>query len=852
MWSVRHKIIVVLAMVVGLYTMLAYTFECAVIAPSYESLQQDFANKEVQRCKSLIESELAAIGRTVRDWSAWDYTYAFVANGNAEYITSNLNQSSFESNKFNVIYVLDTNGKIVWGRVFDAEKKSFIELPEFSQDVIYKRSALYKHPSTDSQRSGIYVTERCPVLLSSCPIITSERQGPIRGSIIIGRFLDEQHVKELATAFNMDFTVTAQKGPVTSAAVEAKDSSAHEHDGKNLRMFSSMPDILGSSVITIMATAGTPIAAKGQETVWLMTVSTLAGSIIMLVLTYWLLKRTIFTRLAKVDECIAAVTATHNLSMRVEIGGADELSRVAGNLNSMLERLGKAESDISEGEKRFRSAFFNAPFPIMIYADDGSIMQVNRKWAHVTGYGLEDTPTIDAWSEKAYGSDVAGDRRLGEHRVLKDGLCTIHTKSGKSLIWEFTSAVLGSTSDGRQLTILTAIDITAREVAEKRMHDNESQFRYLSENIPAVTYIGKIDLEATIVYISPQVRNYFGFSAEEFVRMPRARKNVIHPDDYDRVIKEYYRACSERRAFSCDYKALGRGGNIVWVHEEAQVMETSNGLMALGVMFDISQSKAFELKIREANARLIEADRVKTEFLVSVSHELRTPLTIFQNVISNAVANVYGPLPTALKENIGMCKESVARLSTVVSNFLDMSRLETNKTQLTLERFDLNAICQQIIKSSGVAASAKGIMLRCYPTAEPVCVSAEKDRLIQAITNLVTNGIESVPGAVGRVELYVKPQQGMVMVEVCDNGKGMEPSEMDKLFKHTDAGPEGTDPGLAITKELIELHKGNIRVESAVGHGTKFFVSLPLADYMPASEQQEDTGKQSTACVHGS
>jgi PAS domain S-box-containing protein len=852
MRSVRNKILIVLGAVLVVYMGLEWTVERAIIMPSFESIQREIEVKEMDRCKSLLDNELNSIGRTARDWSAWDDTYAFAANGNLEYIKSNLSQSTFESNKLNVIYMVDPNGKVVWGGVFDPVSKQFTDLPELSQKAIYERPGLYRHRSMESRKSGIFVAGRCPILLCSSPIITSERKGPIRGSVIMGRFLDKRYIDELGSAFKLDFTVSSPSEVTSAVAATPQGYLIYGNDKKSVDVVSVEPDILGSSKIAIKVRVQTQIAAKGRDTAMFMYVSTAIAIAITMCLMYWLLRRTFVTRLAKLDKCIAAVTASGDLSIRADVGGRDELGRMGSSLNGMLERLGDTEKALVKSDERFRSAFFGAPFPIMIYTDDGTVLQINRKWAQVTGYMPEETPTLDAWAMKAYGSSESPKGSVEKLRRLKDGLSVIRTKGGKTVMWQFTSASLGTTTDGKRLIISMAIDITDRDAAQRQLSESESRFRCMSENIPAVIYTGKIDREGTILYISPQVKTYFGFAAEELLRTPMARKSLIHPDDYEGVLKDYYKACSERRTFSCDYKALSRDGNIIWVHEEAQVIETAEGPVAQGVIFDVSRSKVLELKVSEANARLTEADRQRTEFMMNVSHELRTPLTVFKNVISNAVAGIYGPLPAALRDAFGMCEESISHLSHTVSDLLNMSVTGEDDIKLNFSRLDLNAVCQQVVQSAMAAAGVKGVAIKCHTACQPVYVSGDKDRLGEAMSNLVANAIKFSPEATGRVDVHVKPRHDMVIIEVRDNGKGIEPGDMEKLFRRPDqpekqAGSVEYENGLAISKEIVRLHKGKIWVESAHGLGATFSFSLPLADFMAVGEQQEEARQEQTA-----
>jgi PAS domain S-box-containing protein len=834
MTSVRRKIVFVLALILGLYAIGQCVFQMLVVMPSFRALQHDDGTTDGQRCKSLIESEIVAISRTAFDWSAWDDTYKFISDRNKEYAESNLTYDTFKSNKLNVFYIVDCNGAIVWGHAYDLATEAELTIPELSESAMHSSPRLCRPPSLEAQLSGIYRSSRGPILICSSPIITSKHEGPVLGVVIMGRFLDKEHVAELASAFKMDLAVS-QIDPAEGARVDLEGFQVEDGGPQTLRVNGAMADVFGRPAIRLALTVPTPITARGRSTALSSMVSSIVTSGLVLWLMYWLLKRIVLARLAKIDGCIANVSGTQDLSLRVDVGGSDELSRVATNLNGMLGRLGQAEEALGHSEERFRTAFLSAPFPIMIHASDGAIVQINERWLQLTGFSRDDIPTLDAWAQKACdGQGCLCDSAKGDV-AFKDGLFSVRTRNGNCLTWEFTSATCGLNPEGKRLTMSIAIDVTQREVARRLLSDSESRYRSLSENIPAVICTTKIDRCATVLYISPQVTRYFGYSAREFLRTPDVWKNIIYCEDYQRVMDEYYTCCTQRIPFTSDYRALGRDGNLIWMHQEASVVDTADGPVAQGVIFDIDHVKSLELQVRQANSKLLETDRLKTEFMINVSHELRTPLTIFRNVMSNAIANVYGPLSPALRTNIGICEESVGRLARIVSDFLDMSRIEANKLQLILRRVDMNDICQMVAKSMAPMAAARGTTIEVQPAAQPVLLTADRDRLVQVLTNLLGNAVKFVPENAGRIEVSVTPGEGKVIVAVRDNGKGIQPGDMERLFKrfvqleqHAGPGSHGTGLGLAISKELIALHGGEIWVESTPGTGSTFSFSLPL------------------------
>lgn len=587
MTSVRQKIVLVLAVVVGIYAIGQCAFQMFVLMPSFRTLQHDVAHTEIEQCKSLINSEIGAIARTAYDWSAWDDTYQFITDGNKQFIESNLNQDTFKSNKLNVLYIVDCNGRIAWGRAYDNAAEEEIELPELSQSELVKSPKLYRPTSLTAQLSGILTTSRCPILLCSSPIITSKREGPGRGVVIMGRFLDDERVAEMAKAFRMDLRVR-QIDSSESGVMMPEECMVVENGPESLKASTVMADIYGSPSSEITLNMPTPITAKGRSMAISGAVSGGLVAVLILCVIYWQLKRTVVARLAEIDDCMATVSSTQDLSVRVKVQGSDELTRVGENLNSMLGQLEEAKRAIGFSEERFRAAFIGSPFPIMIHGADGRILQVNERWAQLTGYTIRDLQSLDNWVSLACEEPNCLREVAPGVTGLKDGLCRIRTRNGHSLTWELTSATIGADIEGRRLTLCVAVDVTQREVSRRLLADSELRYRTLSENVPAVICTTKTDASATVLYISPQVASYFGYAPREFLGTANVWKNIIYCEDYARVMGEYHRCCQQRLPFACEYRAVGRDGDIVWMHHEAVVVETGDGPVAQGVIFDIT------------------------------------------------------------------------------------------------------------------------------------------------------------------------------------------------------------------------------------------------------------------------
>ena len=226
-------------------------------------------------------------------------------------------------------------------------------------------------------------------------------------------------------------------------------------------------------------------------------------------------------------------------------------------------------------------------------------------------------------------------------------------------------------------------------------------------------------------------------------------------------------------------------------------------------------------------------ENVRKEFVANVSHELRTPIASL-----SAAAEMLrrtGELPEAASELLMMIERNAERLRRLVEDLLDLSRIEARGLPLTLEPLAPSAIVQGLIDPLRARAEARRIALSITLPADLPLVRADRRALEQVLGNLLDNALKYASDG-ARVEMSGAALDGRVRLRVSDSGPGIEARHLPRLFERfyrVDAGRSrdlgGTGLGLSIVKHLVESMGGTVRVDSAVGRGTTFEVSLPAA-----------------------
>ena len=253
------------------------------------------------------------------------------------------------------------------------------------------------------------------------------------------------------------------------------------------------------------------------------------------------------------------------------------------------------------------------------------------------------------------------------------------------------------------------------------------------------------------------------------------------------------------------------------------------------------QERTRELSV--ANERLQEHDRRRTMFVSVASHELRTPMTAIRSFADNMLDGVAGAVSERQRTYLDRIGHNLNRLTRIINQLLDWSRLDLNKEILRLEPLSINQVAMVVVDSLRTVAAEKGVDLQIdSPEQLPMCY-ADRDKLEQILWNIVGNAVKFTPAG-GRVTVQFEPlADGMVQTSVTDTGCGIPSEQLDRIFNEfskvqsTMPTSQGAQLGLFITKSFITMHKGRIWVKSEVGAGSRFYFTLPTSSAEAATAQ---------------
>ncbi|HEY4689460.1 MAG TPA: GAF domain-containing protein [Anaerolineae bacterium] len=236
----------------------------------------------------------------------------------------------------------------------------------------------------------------------------------------------------------------------------------------------------------------------------------------------------------------------------------------------------------------------------------------------------------------------------------------------------------------------------------------------------------------------------------------------------------------------------------------------------------------------------VQADRTKSEFVSTVSHELRTPMTSIKGYADLLLMGAAGVLNENQERFLGIIKSNADRLSVLVDDLLDISRIETGRVVLDIKDVSMVTVIEQVVTTLRERIEQKGLAIHVdLPENDLIVVRGDQSRLIQILTNLISNAYKYTLRG-GSITVRARRVESMLRVEVQDTGIGISQADLLKVFDRffradTPVVQEvaGTGLGLAIVHSLIDMHGGKIWVDSEVGQGTTFSFSVPLAEALP-------------------
>jgi len=384
------------------------------------------------------------------------------------------------------------------------------------------------------------------------------------------------------------------------------------------------------------------------------------------------------------------------------------------------------------------------------------------------------------------------------------------------------------------------IYVLARDVTSEK--NDEHELRQREKQLTEAESIGRMGhwswkIGQEHMQWSREIYRIFGLDdTKEAVTLKRINA-MMHKEDMGRMTQVLQRAIIECNNYEMDFRIKRPDGDIRFVRCEGRchIDESGDVTELYGIMQDMTERMLHEKRLREAKNAAERAYHAKSQFLANMSHELRTPLNAVIGFSEMMQSQVFGELNEKYLEYVEGIHSSGAHLLDLITDILDMSKIEAGKYDLNLEDMDLHKSIEtalNMVKSRAADANVT-IDVGCE-LEESLEITADRRAVLQMLLNLLSNAIKfTKPG--GSVAISCAVKNAKVSVTVKDTGIGIPAHKLANITKPFEQvsssysrDHEGSGLGLAITKELAQMHKGALKITSKVGLGTTATITLPL------------------------
>ena len=622
--SLRRKtLIIILTTLVALIVIL-FVVSQTIFLRSATRLEEQDTRQNIERALNALSREIYHMESQVGDWAPWDDTYAFIDDASESYIQSNLIDTTFVNLGLNLMLFIDSSGQIVFGKAFDLQNEEEVLVPESVKEHLSADDLLTQHEDIESTVSGIILLPEGPMLIASHPILTSEHEGPIKGTLIMGEYLDYAKVAGLAEITGLSLSLERLDAPQTNPEFKQAFEALSEDspifvqplDRNTVAGSALVEDVYGMPVLMLRTEMPRAIYQQGQNSLLYFVASLWLVGFVFVVVIMVLLEKSVLSPLTRLSLSVRSIGKSGDSSARVsfvdksrtKFTRGDELSSLTGEINRMLDALERSHKALSESEDKFKRLVEDMNDGYFA-VQDSRIVFANARSAEMLGYSGEDVigkPITDLLSPEVLKvvSDWFRKRTHGEiapqqyeiELVKKDGTqCTVEL--GTKLI----------TYANKPAVSVVIRDVTERKIMELALRESEGRFRNVLDN--SLDMIYRLNLQTGLYdYVSPSSERVFGLKPEEFVtKSIDELSSLVHPDDAEELRENVnnFMLSMGKECLSAEYRVKHRELGYRWLNDNRSLVWGDDGMpvAVVGVLRDVTERAQMEEALRQSEER---------------------------------------------------------------------------------------------------------------------------------------------------------------------------------------------------------------------------------------------------------
>jgi sensor domain CHASE-containing protein len=324
------------------------------IMSGFKDLETEHVQQNVNQAWRYIEKDIHWLAAVAGDWAPWDDTYAFIQDQNPRYIDSNLSSDTLANLKIHFMLFVDPDGRMVHAIAIDPKEKEPVALPKGLWERIHARQALWQYREPAQGISGFLMFRDLPVLIASYPILTSSDEGPPRGALMIGKYLDTSEIKKIADDTGLSLSIHAagntflpdDVNKAVSLISDATPVVTLARDQEIISGYMVQNDIQQDPGFILKTDVKRKIFQQGMNTWLYFNIAVIFIGGIFVLATLFLMERSVLSPLLGIIKKIGAIDGTDNVSRRLPVSGKGELGKLETSINQMLDRIQTAKEEI--------------------------------------------------------------------------------------------------------------------------------------------------------------------------------------------------------------------------------------------------------------------------------------------------------------------------------------------------------------------------------------------------------------------------------------------------------------------------------------------------------------------------
>lgn len=344
--TIRQKTLAIFTITSLFLILLFISFVNVVLVGGFSELEQKMLKTDVERASNGVRLELGTLETMLADWAPWDDTYTYMNTRDEKYVSSNLVDSTFIAQKLNLLVFLDNAGMVVYAQGFDLTTKSMQPISDEVFALLWQGSPLLKNTDVEKHVSGLVKLTQGPMLIASRPITDSAHAMSPNGTLVVGRYLDEGVLERINDAVQLKIQVYpfhSDSPGVPVGAPPFTDTRIQAVNNSQILGETVLRDIFGLPVALLQVEQQRLIHRQGEVTKRILLGAIILVGVVFIALVMHLMEKNVLERLALLSRQVSILAKNQDLTSRLSVVGQDELSLVAGNINTMLIALEKSQ-----------------------------------------------------------------------------------------------------------------------------------------------------------------------------------------------------------------------------------------------------------------------------------------------------------------------------------------------------------------------------------------------------------------------------------------------------------------------------------------------------------------------------